>query len=284
MSSSNQAISMITRTRSTISDTEPNESSMVAMATSTAVAVPNRARTTSDFDLSNMPHGRIFQRTPHQWSVHLSPITSNWIATITRPGTTDPQKAKYVQFAFGTEKEARKFCKCYAHPKFCLDIQTCMLCGEQPKARHCRNCGASICGRCTTRWGARMVPKTYMNGQPSLRVSVCKSCDWLSNAFCMALLQGRFQDVQQIYQTGNVNLRTSFADIHKEAMYVCCILCVLYCARVSYDFERKMQALSVLQLVGLSLSHHFVVVCSSQQVPGPLRCHGWRPGMLAVAR
>jgi hypothetical protein len=204
----------------------PSDESIVAMATLTEVATPNRARTTSDFDLSSMPHARIFERTQHQWSVHHSLTTSNWIATISRPGTTDPRKSKYVQFAFSTEKEARKFCKCYAHPKFCLDVQTCMLCGEHPKARHCRNCGAAICGRCTTHWGARMVPKTYMNGQPVLRVAVCKSCDWLSNAFCMALLQGRFQDVQQIFQTGNVNLRTSFADIHKEAMYVCCILCI----------------------------------------------------------
>lgn len=241
MSLSNHALSTIHRNSSTssIGDTVPNDESIVAMATSTAAPAPNRARTTSDFDLSNMPLSRIFVRTPHQWSVHHSLTTSKWIATISRPCTTDPQKPKFVQFAFATEKEARKFCKCYAHPKCCSDVQTCMLCREQPKARHCRNCGASICGRCTTRWGARMVPKTFMNGQPSLRVAVCKSCDWLSNAFCMALLQGRFQDVQQIYQTGNVNLRTSFADIHKEAMYVCCVLycIVLFC--VSYYFERE---------------------------------------------
>jgi hypothetical protein len=36
----------------------------------------------------------------------------------------------------------------------------------------------------------------------------------------MALLQGRFDDALAIHETGNVNLRTSFADIHREAMYV----------------------------------------------------------------
>jgi hypothetical protein len=221
-----------------MNNTEPNDS-IVAMVTSTAVAAPTRARTTSDYDVSHMPHGRIFQRSLHQWSVHHSLTTSNWIATISRPDLSDPQKVKYVQFPFSTEKEARQFCKCYAPPKLCVDVQVCMLCREQPKTRNCRNCGASFCGRCSTRWGARMIPKTYMNGQPSLRVSVCKSCDWLSNAFCMALLQGRVQDVQQIYQTGNVNLRTSFADIRREAMYVCCILCfvvfsVSVAVRVSY--------------------------------------------------
>jgi hypothetical protein len=35
----------------------------------------------------------------------------------------------------------------------------------------------------------------------------------------MALLQGRYEDVLTIVETGNVNLRTCFADIHQEAMF-----------------------------------------------------------------
>ena len=49
-------------------------------------------------------------------------------------------------------------------------------------------------------------------------VRCCSSCQWLSHAFCFALLKGRYQDATQIYDTGNVNLRTSFADIRGESM------------------------------------------------------------------
>jgi hypothetical protein len=267
---------------------ENNDDSVVTMreASTTTTTTGNRARSLSEFDLSLMPRGRIFPRTLHQWSVHHSLTTSNWIATISRPDPTDSQKMKYVQFPFSTEREARKFCNCFAPPKLCVGIQECMLC-QQPKARHCRNCGASVCGRCSTRWGARMVPKTYMNIQ-SLTVSVCKSCDWLSNAFCMALLQGRFQDVQQIYQTGNVNLRTSFADIHREAMYVLneCMMCLWHIegiidTRVGFSLARIVCWSCTCSLCTILTMSSF---SSSSQFPGPLRCHGWQPSYLAVAR
>jgi hypothetical protein len=68
-----------------------------------------------------------------------------------------------------------------------------------------------------------MLPKTYLNRDAmttALTVRVCKSCDWLSNAFCMALLQGQKDNAIRIHESGNINLRCTFADIHKEAMYV----------------------------------------------------------------
>ena len=67
-----------------------------------------------------------------------------------------------------------------------------------------------------------MMPKTYFQHQnlqiTPLTVRVCKSCAWLSNAFCMALLQGNHAHVVSLFNSGNVNLRSAFADIHKEAM------------------------------------------------------------------
>eukprot|EP00539_Tryblionella_compressa_P012645 CAMPEP_0178826392 /NCGR_PEP_ID=MMETSP0746-20121128/6725_1 /TAXON_ID=913974 /ORGANISM="Nitzschia punctata, Strain CCMP561" /LENGTH=290 /DNA_ID=CAMNT_0020488209 /DNA_START=134 /DNA_END=1007 /DNA_ORIENTATION=+ len=86
------------------------------------------------------------------------------------------------------------------------------------KSFHCKNCGAQICDKCSRRWGIRMLPKTYVSGN-SLTVRVCKACDWLSNAFCMALLQGQYDNALLIHGTGNINLRCTFADIHKEAMF-----------------------------------------------------------------
>jgi hypothetical protein len=34
----------------------------------------------------------------------------------------------------------------------------------------------------------------------------------------MALLQGKYEDAVTVYDTGNVNLRSSFAGINREAM------------------------------------------------------------------
>jgi hypothetical protein len=65
-----------------------------------------------------------------------------------------------------------------------------------------------------------MFPKTYVS-QKSLTARVCTSCDWLSNAFCIALLQGnRIDDVKTLHKSRNLNLRSCFASIHQEAMYV----------------------------------------------------------------
>ena len=72
-----------------------------------------------------------------------------------------------------------------------------------------------------------MIPKTYVHpAYHAQTVRVCKSCDWLSNAFCLALLQGRFQDAVKIVESGNVNLRSCFADIRGESMFPvhCCTL------------------------------------------------------------
>mmetsp|Transcript_51065 Transcript_51065/g.123215 ORF Transcript_51065/g.123215 Transcript_51065/m.123215 type:complete len:595 (+) Transcript_51065:62-1846(+) len=86
---------------------------------------------------------------------------------------------------------------------------------------HCKNCGSLVCDKCSKRWGSKQLPKTYVNSSspPSLTVRVCQSCDWLSNSFCMALLLGQSQDAIAVHETGNVNLRTTFAHIHKEAMF-----------------------------------------------------------------
>ena len=186
--------------------------------------MPTRARTHSGsrFDVLSMPTA-IHRRTLHQYSVHCSPTTGNWIATITRGGGDGYSEARRtVQFPFKSEREARKFAKSYTPPKMLPESSACMVCNSnfdhRNRAHFCRNCGVCVCDGCSCRWGIRMVPKTYANTPHSLTVRVCSSCDWLSNAFCLALLQGRSDDAKQLFDTGNVNLRTSFAGINGEAM------------------------------------------------------------------
>lgn len=191
-------------------------------------AMQNRSRAPSDFDLRLMPHDKIVKRTLFPWSVHHSLPTSNWIATISRPESflspslpNDPNSnttttVRYTQFSFPTEREARKFSLSYAPPKPIPSVDgTCRMCGgggssSGPGAGHqhsrllrsCRNCGVSLCDRCSCRWDKRMLPKTYLASSSSAgTVRVCKSCDWLSNAFCLSLLQGRYQDALTIHGT-----------------------------------------------------------------------------------
>ena len=183
-------------------------SSMTPSSTSTAP----RPRVVSDFDISRMPV--IHQRNLHGWSVHRSHATGKYIATVARYTTPNNDlnyspiyKLKHMQYPFPTEREARKFCKAYSPPKLVTgNVDGCLLChatipsSSSAPRRHCRNCGAVICERCTQRWGVQMVPKTYVP-QMSSTVRVCKSCHWLSNAFCMALLQARYQDALRLYET-----------------------------------------------------------------------------------
>jgi len=117
------------------------------------------------------------------------------------------------------------FFHCNRPPKVMTGSLRCGCCstrfGTKVSSFNCKNCGVQMCESCSRRWGVRMIPKTYVNSQnyvASSTVRVCKSCDWLSNAFCMALLQGQHNNAVLIHASGNINLRCTFAAIHKEAM------------------------------------------------------------------
>jgi len=186
----------------------PPASPMQTTTDETSSTVMNRSRAPSDFDLRLMPHDRIVRRTLHPWSVHHSLPASAWIATISRPEVSpnDPfgaPRLRYVQFPFPSERDARKFCHAYTPPKP-VPGNTCRICNnpQTNSHRNCRNCGVPLCDRCSIRWGSRMVPKTYFHTAGGTHtVRVCKSCDWLSNAFCLSLLQGRYHDALVIHGT-----------------------------------------------------------------------------------
>ena len=195
----------------------------------------SRKTTLSCFDPSFMPSDSIYQRKLHQFSVHFSVATSQWVATLVRPTDVSPMvstpsnnvasydKRNCSSFNFASEREARKFGKAYSPPKMMTDGEKCFICSSSFSRNcsrfNCRNCGANICEKCSARWGIRMIPRTYYNpGTAALTVRVCKSCDWLVNGFCMSLLKGQYENALIFYETGNVNVRCSFADINKEAM------------------------------------------------------------------
>lgn len=188
-------------------------------------SMPPAVTSTSRFNVGLMP-AAIHRRTLQQFSVHFSVKTNQWIATINGNAgdlSSDGVRHKSIKFNFPSELEARKFTKAYSPPRMVSPMASeCFICSlsfnHRRTPNHCRNCGAWICDRCSTRWNILMVPKTYYINNRSLTVRVCTSCDWLSNAFCMALLQGNTTSAIAIQETGNVNLRSTFANINREAM------------------------------------------------------------------
>jgi hypothetical protein len=197
----------------------------ISAAVAAARNKPQRRRASS-FDISLLPAESIRKRELREFSVHYSVSTSSWITTIAGNHNTN----SYTRFSFPTEADGRRFGKAYSPPKIMTDSPHCFRCSvkfstsTKCKPCNCNNCGVQICDGCSQRWGVRMVPKTYLitpNGAnigSPLTVRVCKSCDWLSNAFCMALLQGQHNNAVLLHASGNINLRCCFADIHKEAM------------------------------------------------------------------
>ena len=171
-----------------------------AMTSITKTILPRPVSRRSGFDLAFIPRNRIVKRTLMPWSVHHSLATGKWIATVTLTDHSSHDKLRRIQFSFVSEREAKRFCKSYAPPRFSSST-VCGSCQKTCAIRNCRNCGVTVCDKCSTRWGMKMLPKTYLQGSLATTQRVCISCDWLSNAFCMSLLQGRHQDAFTLYET-----------------------------------------------------------------------------------
>ena len=150
-------------------------------------------------------------------TVYKNAATNLWIATINtnqKGVATNPKLAsKYLKaFSFGSEQEAREAAIANAPPKMMLfeESPNCFVCKGKfavfRRARHCRNCGACVCGSCTTTWSSRMLPETY-NLKNESAVKVCKTCSFLTDSFRKALLKGDLDEAIELYHTGNINLR-----------------------------------------------------------------------------
>jgi hypothetical protein len=63
-----------------------------------------------------------------------------------------------------------------------------------------------------------MIPDTY-NIKKESSVNVCRSCDWLSSNFRLALLQGNQDRAVALHATGNINLHAPFGNVKGELLY-----------------------------------------------------------------
>ncbi len=122
------------------------------------------------------------------------------------------------------EEHARALAMLYTPPKMLPfeDHPRCFTCNAKftlfRRACHCRNCGVCNCNSCSVHWPARMIPSTY-NTKNESRVSICKSCDTLSNVFRLALMQGSYEQTMRVFSTKNVNAITPFMQGKGEIMY-----------------------------------------------------------------
>lgn len=150
-------------------------------------------------------------------TVYKNAATNLWITTINtnqKGVATNPKlAAKYLKaFSFPSEQEAREAAIANAPPKMMMfeESSNCFVCKGKfavfRRARHCRNCGACVCGGCTTTWPSKMLPETYNLKNESV-VKVCKSCSYLTDSFRKALLKGDLDEAVEFYHTGNINLR-----------------------------------------------------------------------------
>lgn len=180
----------------------------------------------SEFDISCLYHRPIRKRDLHEFSVHYNVSNSSWMAHIKNYSGNEESQRNLISHSFAAEDEARKWAKAFSPPKMVTGSLQCFCCsaefGNRCAAVNCKNCGVQTCKSCTREWNACMIPGTYFGrsmNSTSTSIRVCISCEWLSHAFCLALIDGEYNSAVSIYGTGNINPRCVFANIKGETMF-----------------------------------------------------------------
>ena len=160
-----------------------------------------------------------------------------WVATVNTNqkalDTGDVVEASKSLRAFSvlTEKQARSLAISWSPPRnhAVSDHPACHICRRSfallRRACHCRNCGVVVCNNCTVPWPSNSVPDTYNRKRESF-LNVCRSCDWLSNTFRVALLAGDLDKAIAIHSTGNVNVTRVFGNVKGELFFPVHCACI----------------------------------------------------------
>ena len=70
--------------------------------------------------------------------------------------------------------------------------------------KHCRSCGFLVCGKCSVKHSASVLPPTYFHNESKVRM--CFACQCLQERFVSALWAGDAETVHSLFSTGNINL------------------------------------------------------------------------------
>jgi hypothetical protein len=178
-----------------------------------------------EVDIAATPEQYIRTRDFLPWNVQQNPTTKLWVASVQTCQTTeDPLEVdrSIQKFVASTQDEAHELGLAMASPKMLPfdENPVCYLCKVKPavfsRPIQCRNCGICICNSCSTSWPSKMLPETYRTSKSAVS-NVCLACDWLARGFRNALLKGNFDMALELYQTGNLNLRTPYMLEKKRA-------------------------------------------------------------------
>lgn len=162
-------------------------------------------------------------------SVYFAEETQSWRATLsTVQKATGFENSRQISqgiraFDVRTQKQAICLAKAWTPPtmKPFSENPECHICklpfNYLRRACHCRNCGVCICFCCVAQWPSKMIPQTY-NIKDESTVNICKACDWLCSEFRLALLNGDRDKAVTLYNKGNINLVTPFANIKGEVL------------------------------------------------------------------
>jgi len=170
----------------------------------------------------------IFARKQHRFTVsRVRNSSEKWIVSInTNKGdcNADNLLSSMKAFEYNSREEAEAAGLAFAPPKMITreKVSRCFLCQGKfamlRRAHHCRNCGQCVCSSCSVTWPSKMVPDTF-NFKRESTVRVCDTCDWVKESFRRALLKGKLDEVKDVYDCGNVNLRCTFATSKGESKY-----------------------------------------------------------------
>lgn len=173
--------------------------------------------------------GSLLPRTLLPYKVNYSENTGSWVTTVNinqdlLEASGEENSKHILAFSVPTKKQALCLARSWAPPKMHPPHSNsqCFICEKQfavfKRRFNCRNCGVCICNSCSVQWPSRMLPNTY-NIKDEATMNVCRTCDWLSTAFRLALLDGDRDKATALHATGNINLTTPFANVKGELFY-----------------------------------------------------------------
>jgi len=184
----------------------------------------------------------VFPRTLLPWSVIHRPSSGMWIATLqTNQKALDRQNVLEASkslraFSMPTEKQAVSLAKAWTPPRMLPfdSNKCCHICSAKfavfRRPCHCKNCGVCVCKDCTVNWPKTMIPDTY-NRKKGNFVNACKSCDWLSKSFRVALLEGDLDKSVALFGTGKwgkCQQRHRFATLCHWKVHIFCALILTF--------------------------------------------------------
>ena len=172
--------------------------------------------------------GRVLRRDLLPYHVSCDPRTGDWNVTLSLrqpnlgPKDYTPQGSRVSSWTFGrfdSRVRAVRTAELAAppvwHPKKLPKNGggsrvngSCRVCkfsfAPLRPPKHCRSCGFLVCGKCSIKHSASVLPPSYFFNETKVRM--CFACQCLQERFVSALWAGDAETAHSLFSTGNLNL------------------------------------------------------------------------------